>query len=172
MKPVRVFLVGESNPHGDDPRAALYPYPPNSAGYRLCRDILGMRERDYLRSFERRNLISSSEKWSAASARWTAAEILREADGVKDPLVVALGRRVAGAFGAGDPFACVVRHAHFPSMCADHQMARIRVLHLPHPSGRCRTWNDRKNKYFAQEALAAHAPEIAPLLDIIIKEEK
>lgn len=122
MKPV---LVGEQNPYGADPHFALYPLPSTSAGGRLCYRILGMREVDYLRSFDRRNLLDTSV-WTKGVAR-RAAEELEAAH--KGAPIIMLGKRVAEAFRLGDlgEFTWVERP--YP------------VIRLPHPSGRCRAWD-------------------------------
>lgn len=64
MSDLRPILVGEANPYGGDPRYALYPLPENSAGGRLCRLILKLEVRQYLRSFDRRNLCAT-KRWIA-----------------------------------------------------------------------------------------------------------
>lgn len=125
------WLVGEHNPYGSDPSMALYPLPENAAGDRLCRKVLGMTHYEYLQKFERRNLLQTRDgRWSAPLAREAAQKVLREANGA--PLVL-LGARVAAAFGLPSlPF--IVRR-QLPSP----------ILVLPHPSGRCRVWNDARN---------------------------
>ena len=128
MKPL---LVGEANPYGGDPDYALFPFPENSAGGRLCHKVLDLSRREYLELFDRVNLCPT--KWRVREARSRAVEIL-EADRGAPRAYVLLGRKVQEAFGVGhDPF------SHFRS---------LRVLPgpqvfvvLPHPSGRCRAWN-------------------------------
>lgn len=124
MKPL---LVGECNPYGDDPRLALYPDPPTSAGGRLCHRILKMGEREYLRAFDRVNLCS--REWDMMAARLAARVVLEEAN-AKSRVVVVLGANVAAAFGLRpfEPF-------------ESYYFNGARVLVLPHPSGRCRIWN-------------------------------
>jgi hypothetical protein len=143
MKPL---LVGESNPYGNDPDYALYPFPENSAGYRLCHVVLGMTMREYMRAFDRVNLMSGSKKWSLPGAREAARELLdRTPKGESavlpshriefgQPLIL-LGARVARAFRLTyTPFEL---HAWGDGL-GDHR----RILVLPHPSGRCRAWNE------------------------------
>ena len=118
----KVLLVGESNPYGTDPRFALYPEPPGCAGARLCA-ILGMTDREYLRTFDRWNLCALT--WSNRSARNAAARLTAK-------YRVLLGARVAAAHGVEFiPFARV-----------DGRGARRGWLVLPHPSGRSRLWNE------------------------------
>ena len=134
MRVPSVVLVGESNPYGADPRYALYPDPPGCAGYRLCHKVLGIDARDYLRAFERVNLLQGP-RWSVPKARAAASALVQRTDGGWSrpggrPLVL-LGRRVAAAFGLGDilPFTRV-------------PIGEWTFVLLPHPSGRCRAWND------------------------------
>jgi hypothetical protein len=138
----RVWLVGEHNPYGSDPRFALYPYPPNSAGGRLAR-VLGIDRRGYLGAFERRNLLDV-ERWSAPAARDAAARVRAEmADGDS---AVLLGARVAAAFGF--TFEPLRVHRRFadgrgdPDLEARLGQRGIAFLLVPHPSGRSRAWND------------------------------
>jgi hypothetical protein len=124
----KVVLVGEQNPYGSDPDFALYPAPDGCSGHRLCCVILGMRRADYLRSFERVNLCDGP--WETKTAR-------RRAESLRGRRVVMLGAKVARAFGAAyDPLMAsrlrdVGTKQHF-----------VHFLCLPHPSGRCRTWNE------------------------------
>lgn len=124
----RVLLVGELNPYGADPAFALYPSPEGSAGYRLAHFLCDRRS-EYMQRFDRANLCAGS--WSNSLAREAAEEIMR-----RRTRVVALGAKVARAFGVSfSPFARQeVRHPHGP--------ATVRVLVLPHPSGRCRLWGE------------------------------
>ena len=122
----RVLLVGESNPYGADPRFALYPEPPGCAGARLCA-ILGMTDREYLRTFDRVNLLGNG-RWSLPAAREAAQTVTAR-------YRVLLGARVAAAHGV--PFLPFYRCAP-PWLEAGPQ----NWLVLPHPSGRSRLWNE------------------------------
>lgn len=119
-----VLLVGEHNPYGPDDAFALYPEPEHSAGGRLCRLVLGMEPREYLRSFDRANLLHAA-RWSAPRAREEARRIL--ATGRRR--LVLLGARVAAAFG--------LESAQFQRRHA----GGVVLVAIPHPSGRCRAWN-------------------------------
>jgi len=126
----RAILVGEDNPHSVDPRYALYPYPPNCAGHRLQDKVLGVGLSEYLGAYRRVNLCEG--RWRAAAAREKAGEILRDCREL--PLVL-LGAKVAAAFGQDfRPF--TVRWLEVGG-----RFVTVAVL-LPHPSGRCRVWND------------------------------
>lgn len=142
MKPM---LVGESNPYGGDPYYALYPDPPGCAGHRLCHKVLGMAEDEYLEAFDRVNLLDGP-RWRVPVARTAARLLLRQTPKGKpvvlpshwiefgQPLIL-LGARVTRAFRLTyTPFAL---HAWCDGL-GDHR----RILVLPHPSGRCRVWNE------------------------------
>jgi hypothetical protein len=139
----KVWLVGEDNPYGSDPKYALYPYPERASGHRLM-EILGLSLREYLGpNIQRRNLCR--RKWNAKEAAKAAETLLEEAEG--QPMVL-LGRKVAGAFLVANqpPFTTTTsadlsrlmgraRGPLFAHVC------RSVLLLLPHPSGRCRDWN-------------------------------
>jgi hypothetical protein len=122
---MRPILVGEDNPYSADPRLALWPSPEGCAGWRLCYRILGMEFRDYLRSFERVNLCTG--RWSLREARRRAVELSMSR--APSQTLVLLGARVCSAF----------ERPYIPLTSAPP------FLVLPHPSGRCRTWNDSQS---------------------------
>lgn len=130
----RVLLVGESNPHSGDPEFALLPWPRGAAGDRLRR-ILGLTVREYLVTFNRVNLLPSGARWSPSAARRVAGELDHERR-------VLLGSRVTAAHGY--PF------KPFRRFRADDGLD---VLIFPHPSGRCRVWNDRRSVSKARQAV-------------------
>ena len=144
----RVVLVGEDNPHGDDQKMALFPYPPQSAGARLCEVILEMRKGEYLRRFKRRNLCRG--KWSAQEAGESAAALLDQAR--RDDLaLVLLGAKVLAASGWDWKREEVVGQSLvFRPLYLDPAGA---LLAIPHPSGRCRRWNDPRVALAAREAI-------------------
>lgn len=138
---MRPLLVGEDNPHHSDPRLALWPRPSQYAGGRLCR-ILGMDERRYLRAFDRVNLCDGA--WDAAEARANAERLL----GLGKPLVL-LGSKVCRAFGATfTPETLFTVRELAPG---------VNAAVLPHPSGRCRAWNDAGSYQRARDAVASLA---------------
>lgn len=129
----RPLLVGEANPYGADPEYALFPYPENSAGGRLCRLVLGYEGvGEYLRTYDRANLCTG--KWGAVAARDAADDLLGAQLGRSPAPVVLLGRKVAAAFDRPEPPFSMVRRAVFGR-------DRTFVL-LPHPSGLCRLWSE------------------------------
>jgi hypothetical protein len=150
---VKPLLVGEANPYGADPRCALYPEPPSSAGGRLCRQVLGLEPREYLRLFDRANLCP--QRWSVREARVRAEALLDE----RRPAYVLLGRKVAEAFGFGDraPFSTVLVGYSLIDGGADS-----RVYLLPHPSGLCREWNVPGAFERARRLLSPFLPDWCP----------
>jgi hypothetical protein len=115
---LRVLLVGESNPFGGDPEFALWPDPPQCSGGRLAR-ILLMSDREYLRTFDRANLM--------VGARWTLRMARKRTNDFPHHYRVLLGAKVTRAHGIEfKPF------TRFESWVI-----------LPHPSGLSRLWNDR-----------------------------
>ncbi len=124
MKPL---FVGELNPYGSDERYALYPEPENSAGGRLCRLVLGLSVKQYIRHFDRANLCVG--KWSNKEARRRADAICAESSSASGRKIVLLGVRVSAAFGVSShPFTVVRRGS-------------IVFVVLPHPSGLNQVWN-------------------------------
>ena len=118
----RVLLVGESNPFGADPRYALHPRPPGCTGARLCYGILGMTAHEYLRTFDRVDLLTGP-RWSVPWAREAANALTAR-------YRVLLGARVAEAHGFDfRPFTHV-------------DAGWGRGVILSHPSGRSRLWGD------------------------------
>lgn len=122
MKPL---LVGESNPYGSDPKYALYPWPEQSAGARLCHKILGLQRLEYLERFDRVNLCA--HRWNTSEARVHAQKIIEQGR----RYVVLFGVKVTGAFGLDfRPTFRVVDH------CGTW------LVVLPHPSGLSREWHE------------------------------
>lgn len=134
MKPL---IVGEANPYTPYPAYyALYPWPPHSAGGRLAR-MLRMNKEEYLRAFDRVNLFEAPPAtWSAPEAREKAREVEWSTDA---EVIFMLGARVAAAFGHRDLPVWGFRER------ANIITGRlVRFIYLPHPSGRCRVWNDKR----------------------------
>ena len=151
-----VLLIGEDNPHSNDPRYALYDKPDGCAGDRLRRLVLGVTRGVYLRRMRRLNLCEG--RWSAVGARSHAAEILAGCrTSGEDVALVLLGRKVAGAFGLAEvpAFSSVMLDA-MPLVGPD---VDCRAVLLPHPSGRCREWNAPDAFERAQQVLREAAPE-------------
>ena len=137
----RVLLVGESNPHSSDPRYALWPRPVGATGDRLCK-ILCIDAAAYLRTYDRVNLCTS---------RWNARDARDITSGLHHRVRILLGCKVAEAHGIKDwvPFQI-------------YDLGSCRALALPHPSGRCRYWNDPEASHRAR-AMAAELVDPWPV---------
>lgn len=147
-----VVIVGEMNPYGADPRYALYDEPAGSAGGRLRRLVLGLRSDTYHRRTRRFNLCTGV--WGPAKARRYTAGRIGSLCG-QDDTVVLLGRKVADAFGL-DHLAPFTTQA---VVSVDEGSVRRYVL-LPHPSGRCREWNEPGAYERARELLRQIRPDV------------
>lgn len=143
------ILVGEQNQLSNDHAYDLYPWPEHSSGGRLCIVILGMKRTEYLKSFERRNLLGRGP-WDARAASAAAAEIMAERPGAR---LVLLGARVCMAFGLRDLADFEITMKPLPGG------AHFSALRLPHTSGRCRKWNDPAAYERARAALRSFLPE-------------
>lgn len=151
--PPRAWLIGESNPHQTDPeeaqRYALFYDPPESAGGRLCRWILGMKEREYLRAFERRNLCNGN--WSIKRAREMVAALNLQM-GAEDRVLL-FGGKVWSAF--------------FRTPKYEPFRVSGRFLSLPHPSGRnAQVWGNYLSYSKVRALVAQHVPHLKPLLGV------
>ena len=124
------IFIGELNPVSMKPEHALYPYPTNVAGWRLCTKVLAIRRADYLQ-FSRHNLCVGA--WKGKSAKLSADHLRRSYGGRK---IVLLGAKVSGAFGVK-----FVPNAVEECWYEDTQKAVTFVV-LNHPSGRCLAWNE------------------------------
>lgn len=132
-KVAKILLVGENNPYSDAPQHALLPWPKGAAGDRLRR-ILGYSTRRYLVEFDRVNLLPLGAKWSVSAARERTGRLDHERR-------VLLGLRVALA------------HKITFKPFRRRRVGGLDLLMLPHPSGRCRVWNDRRSVSKARRAL-------------------
>jgi len=143
-----VVLIGESNPYGGAPEFALYCYPAGSSGDRLRR-ILGLDPTAYL-ELERVNLCVGA--WVTAAAVQKARGIVRGSPG-SDRVLVLLGRRVSSAFEqvVGEPL------LPFSATSA----SSVRIVSLPHPSGRNLVWNQAWARVRAQDLLRASCPAVS-----------
>lgn len=157
--PARLVLVGEMNPYGVDPRHALFCAPAGSAGERLQDLVLGVRRATYLdERVVRYNLCVGL--WNGHAAKRRAQEIrdLHPAD-----VLVLLGRKVAQAFGCrGWPLfgrGLLLRTgAKELAWRAASTSREFRAILLPHPSGRCREYNDPENVARARDLVRKAAP--------------
>lgn len=140
----RVVLVGELNPYQDSADFDLYDTPKRASGYRLRKQVLGVRRVDYFRYFARYNLCV--EKWSAPAARKRAAELARL---YPTETFILLGKKVQEAFS-------------FYQMPAVSYVSRPtrNVVCIPNPSRQCREWSNSTVVRDVAWALRSACPDI------------
>jgi len=127
---VKTVLLGMNNPVSSRPEHALFPYPPGCTGYRVWQ-LLRTRmpdvsRSDYLSGFDRVNLIHS-RTWDKAAALHSARRLPSLYQG---RTILVFGAAVRDALGLPE----VLIHPVHKDGCEWRQ--------LPHPSGRCRWYND------------------------------
>lgn len=139
-------LVGMAPGKSSDPSLPLFPRPASSAGGRLA-VLAGLDWREYLRLYERTNLVNrwpgrsgEGDSWPRAEARIAARAVERLLAG---RCVVFVGRNVAEAFE---------RWLGFYNWDADTGL-QFRYACIPHPSGRNRMYNDDDHRRCAREVL-------------------
>ena len=128
MRDMRPVILGMNNPYSDSPRHALFPHPPQSAGYRLWKMLnsrTGLTRGQYVRAFDRRNLVTGS--WVRENAAHNFAAMRQELHGRE---VLLLGEEVRRVVG-------VPRELVLPTAWDG-----VVYRQLPHPSGRCLWYND------------------------------
>lgn len=144
----RGMLIGEAPGPNTNAKLPLYPMPNNSAAGRLLK-YAGIEAVDYLGRLVRMNMCD--DEWSerrAVAGRTRATTWLLDSDNFFDgkPLrVLLLGVRVARAWSCHGPFGST-------TMIYDAEV-EVRVAWIPHPSGRCLLYNDRKNQLRARRAV-------------------
>jgi hypothetical protein len=145
----RILLVGEDNPQSAYPEHALIDHPVNCAGWRLRAKIFGLR-RDVYCALWRRNLCAAG--WDSVEARCTTAALLNHSSPWS--IIVCLGKKVCDKFG--------VEQWSFTEVVFDHKPGEVRfmLVGMPHPSGRCREWNDPG----AAERVKAMMRKVSPFL--------
>lgn len=158
----RILLVGELNPYGADPGYALYHEPPNSAGGRLQRLILGVSARRWYLPIWRTNLCEGA--WDMDEALDGAGVVLGldQAPGPWD-VIVALGVSVNSALRRR-AFRTLTHLTSWPEpfetiglVLSTHQ---VTVVNLPHPSGRNLVWNEPDRVQAARDLMRRLVPEI------------
>lgn len=165
-----VLLVGEDNPHSSKGEHALYPHPPGCAGHRLQSRILGLDAVTYMATW-RTNLIcwdgSSPSKWSVPVALDKMRMLLTGAF-VPWRTVVLLGAKVAqcarrvtninlSPFDWAPTWSETSRGRFWEGVPEDRV---IKMVYLPHPSGRSRVWNDQSAVVRARALLREVAPGV------------
>lgn len=142
MKPL---LIGQAPGPNTRPDKPLYPYPKTSAGARL-QQMTGLERRDYLRTFDRMNLlqffpgkIMNGDAWPISKAKIAAQAVQQLLDG-RD--VIFVGRNVSRAFGHDAKTLPFFQWEYNPTW--HYQFACV-----PHPSGRNHWYNDPVNRDLA-----------------------
>lgn len=160
MKPI---LVGMNNPISIKAGHELYPLPEGCAGHRLYKMLqqrTGATMRQYVDSFERRNLVCATQ-YERLAARARAYEMVSE---LRDSgrTVVLLGNSVRGAFdwviknercrycGNGPCENCMNTGLNDPNglpplLVHPQIIGGVVYRQIPHPSGRNLWYNEPKN---------------------------
>ena len=147
----RGLLIGEAPGPNTNAKLPLFPLPNNSAAGRLLK-YAGIEPAEYIGRLVRMNLCHDqwSDRRATAGVVRAISFILDEAnyyDG-KPLRVLLLGRRVADAWNCDqEPFGYSIRHytgGSYPN---------VYVAWIPHPSGRCLIYNERKNQLRARRAV-------------------
>lgn len=127
---MKTILLGMNNPVSSRPEHALYPYPPNCTGWRIMKllqtRIPELTRRQYLTGFDRINLVNS-KTWDKESAKVAARQLPSLYRG---RTILAFGGAVRDALELPE----ILIHPLRKDGCIWRQ--------LPHPSGRCRWYND------------------------------
>ncbi len=159
-----ILLVGEDNPISSRPEHALFCAPANCSGERLQRLVFGLPRLQYL-ALWRTNLCVGG--WKTKAARERARALISRA--APWTTIVALGRKVGDIFGdlstsgfyGGPPEPFTVRFAVNDGVNQDAPTPLLRLVFLPHPSGRSRVWNREGAVETARNMMAVLAPELA-----------
>ncbi len=154
----RPLLVGLHNPLSPKPEHALYPRPEGCTGWRLLR-MLGpaYTERDYLRAFDRVDLLDHHEqvggKGYAARLRHGGGRLVDGIVSRKSLRVVLLGADVWRSLFEGLPPWLTWTERSVVGREGFRIGWSVLFLALPHPSGRNRWYQDRVNAHAASTAL-------------------
>lgn len=144
----RGLLIGEAPGPNTNAKLPLFPLPSNSAGGRLLK-YAEIDPADFLGRLVRMNLCDDewserravagrvrAQTWLLDKTNWYEGKPLR---------VLLLGVRVARAWACHGPFGYTVFDFY--------SHAEVGIAWIPHPSGRCHLYNDRKNQLRARRAV-------------------
>ena len=122
-------IVGEAPGPNTSPKLPLFPLPPRSAGARLM-SYSRISPARYLGAFLRRNLFRELPRaWDRNDACVNAEQLSAELRLRGITRVILLGTKVGAAFDVPDLWS----HGH---------AIGFELVTIPHPSGRCRIYND------------------------------
>lgn len=121
-------IIGEAPGPNTSPKLPLFPLPRSSAGGRLL-GYSRMPTLQYFGAFLRRNVLPELRPWSVPEARELAGFIVDELNANAIKRVVLLGGKVGAAFG-------------LPDIWSHGFVSNLELAVIPHPSGRCRIYND------------------------------
>jgi hypothetical protein len=130
-----------NNPVSSEPGHELYPAPPGCTGHRIWMMLnskTGASKSQYLRTFDRRNLVSG-KTWSRGRAVEAGRVLIEELVGRE---VVVFGEEPRRALG-------LQKLLIHPQV-----MFGVTWRQLPHPSGRCLWYNDPDCRALAAALLA------------------
>lgn len=126
------LLIGQAPGPNTDPDRPLAPLPRSSAGGRLA-ELAGLSPKDYLKTFDRTNLLHTFQGRWKRDDKWPARDAGIAAAAMKPLLggrhVILVGRNVAEAFGYP------AQHLDFHQWFADDRWG-FEVAVVPHTSGR------------------------------------
>jgi hypothetical protein len=141
QQPPLGLLIGEQPGPSSNGRLPLWPHPPKSAGGRL-HAMSGMPVRDYLLRLARVNMERKAVvEWDPGSMRARAYQLLMSLP--PDARVVLCGARARDAF--------TMPRGWFHTVTMD--VSNIKVVAIPHPSGRCLEYNDPSVVESARQAI-------------------
>lgn len=132
--PPTAAIIGEAPGHNTSPKLPVFPLPSSSAGGRLI-SYSKISPAVYLGMFWRKNVYTYLEPWSRADARFRAEGILEIMRLRGITRAVLLGVRVGAAFGLPELWSHGERFGN-------RLNPGIELAVIPHPSGRCRVYND------------------------------
>lgn len=156
----RVIVVGErgGKPIPGKVHVPLFPLPANCAGARLMK-LSGYGVRDYVYGLDKRNLFPEFEhgRWDIEAAQEAAVRMWPTFNGCK---VFLLGTKVWAAFEA-----LIEGAGRWQLMSPTHLLrmgfaGNATIYGIPHPSGRCRVYNDESARAWVTERFK----EVEPLL--------
>lgn len=146
------LLVGEDNPYTDVPEMALHPDLKGAAGSRLAL-ILETPPATFAAAFARVNLCAGGWDRAAAGA---AADALFKEQALSGQPTILLGARVCRAFGLEFRSFSTFEAVRWLGLeGGGGEALTMRGAILPHPSGRCRIWNEPANRAMAAATVAA-----------------